>query len=150
MVAHLATRWSLSQPIMIAIDSSALLDVLTDDLVFGEVSSAKLQSALERDDVVICDVVLAEIATKIEPVEDLLDALAELRVNFSGTSEQAALRAGIMQRRFRERGGKRNERVVSDFIVGAHALLQCNALITRDQGFFRDYFKGLKIINPAQ
>ena len=135
---------------MIAIDSSALLDVLTDDPVFGEVSSAKLQSALERDDVVICDVVLAEIATKIEPVEDLLDALAELRVNFSGTSEQAALRAGIMQRRFRERGGKRNERVVSDFIVGAHALLQCNALITRDQGFFRDYFKGLKIINPAQ
>lgn len=135
---------------MIAIDSSALIDVLTDDPVFGEVSSAKLQSALERDDVVICDVVLAEIATKIEPVEDLLDALAELRVNFSGTSEQAALRAGIMQRRFRERGGKRNERVVSDFIVGAHALLQCNALITRDQGFFRDYFKGLKIINPAQ
>ena len=135
---------------MIAIDSSALLDVLTDDPVFGEVSSAKLQSALERDDVVICDVVLAEIATKIEPVDDLLDALAELRVNFSGTSEQAALRAGIMQRRFSERGGKRNERVVSDFIVGAHALLQCNALITRDQGFFRDYFKGLKIINPAQ
>ena len=134
---------------MIAIDSSALIDVLTDDPVFGEVSSAKLQSALERDDVVICDVVLAEIATKIEPVEDLLDALAELRVNFFGTSEQAALRAGIMQRRFRERGGKRNERVVSDFIVGAHALLQCNALITRDQGFFRDYFKGLKIINPA-
>lgn len=135
---------------MIAIDSSALIDVLTDDPVFGEASSAKLQSALERDDVVICDVVLAEIATKIEPVEDLLDALAELRVNFSGTSEQAALRAGIMQRRFRERGGKRNARVVSDFIVGAHALLQCNALITRDQGFFRDYFKGLKIINPAQ
>ena len=135
---------------MIAIDSSALIDVLTDDPVFGEASSVKLQSALERDDVVICDVVLAEIATKIEPVEDLLDALAELRVNFSGTSEQAALRAGIMQRRFRERGGKRNARVVSDFIVGAHALLQCNALITRDQGFFRDYFKGLKIINPAQ
>ena len=135
---------------MIASDSSALIDVLTDDPVFGEASSAKLQIALERDDVVICDVVLAEIAAKIEPVEDLLDALAELRVNFSGTSEQAALRAGIMQRRFRERGGRRNERMVSDFIVGAHALLQCNALITRDQGFFRDYFKGLKIINPAQ
>jgi predicted nucleic acid-binding protein len=135
---------------MIAIDSSALIDVLTDDPIFGEVSSAKLQSALERDSVVICEVVLAEIATRIEPVDDLLDALAELRVTFNAMSEQASVRAGIMQHRFRARGGKRNERVVSDFLVGAHALLQCNALITRDQGFFRDYFKGLKIINPAQ
>lgn len=134
---------------MIAIDSSALIDVLTDDPMFGEASSAKLQSALERDSVVICEVVLAEIATKIEPVDELLDALAELRVTFNAMSEQASVRAGIMQHRFRERGGKRNERVVSDFLVGAHALLQCNALITRDQGFFRDYFKGLKIINPA-
>jgi predicted nucleic acid-binding protein len=134
---------------MIAIDSSALIDVLTDDPIFGEASSAKLQSALERDSVVICEVVLAEIATRIEPVDELLDALAELRVTFNAMSEQASVRAGIMQHRFRQRGGKRNERVVSDFLVGAHALLQCNALITRDQGFFRDYFKGLKIINPA-
>ena len=34
------------------------------------------------------------------------------------------------------------------FLVGAHALLQCNGLITRDEGFFRDYFKGLKVIVP--
>ena len=133
---------------MIAIDSSVLLDVLTDDAKYGEASSAKLQAALERDDVVICDVVLAEIAAKIEPVDDLLDALSDLGVNFSAMSEQASVRAGVMQRRFCERGGKR-ERVVSDFLVGAHALLHCNALITRDQSFFRDYFKGLKIINPA-
>ena len=35
-----------------------------------------------------------------------------------------------------------------DFLIGAHALLQCNGLITRDAGFFRDYFKGLKVIVP--
>jgi predicted nucleic acid-binding protein len=40
------------------------------------------------------------------------------------------------------------QRTVPDFIVGAHALLQCSALITRDAGFFRDYFKGLKVIVP--
>jgi hypothetical protein len=27
-------------------------------------------------------------------------------------------------------------------------LLQCSALITRDAGFFRDYFKGLRVIVP--
>ena len=39
-------------------------------------------------------------------------------------------------------------RTVPDFLIGAHALLQCTALITRDAGFFRDYFKGLKLIVP--
>ena len=39
-------------------------------------------------------------------------------------------------------------RTVPDFLIGAHALLQCTALITRDAGFFRDYFKGLKVIVP--
>jgi predicted nucleic acid-binding protein len=52
-----------------------------------------------------------------------------------------------MQRRHRTRSGE-PRRAVSDFFVGAHALLQCNALITRDAAFFRDYFKGLKVIVP--
>jgi hypothetical protein len=39
-------------------------------------------------------------------------------------------------------------RTTADFLIGAHALLQCSALITRDAGFFRDYFKGLKVIVP--
>jgi len=134
---------------MIAVDSSVLIDVLTSDPIHGDASAAKLESAMEREDVVICDVVLAEVATKLSPADDLLDGLAELGINFSPVSEQAALRAGIMQRRFRERGGKRTDRVVSDFLIGAHALLHCNALITRDAGFYRDYFKGLKIINPV-
>ena len=30
----------------------------------------------------------------------------------------------------------------------AKAVAQCDALITRDAGFYRDYFKGLKVIVP--
>ena len=134
---------------MIALDSSVLIDVLTSDAKFGDASSAKVISAMERDDVVVCDIVLAEVAARVNPIDELMDSLANMGVNFSPMSEQAAMRAGIMQRRFRERGGKRSERALADFLVGAHALLHCNALITRDVGFYRDYFKGLKIINPA-
>ena len=60
---------------------------------------------------------------------------------------KAALRAGEMQRRYRQRAGNRG-RTVADFLIGAHAMMQCNALITRDAGFYRDYFKGLKLIVP--
>ncbi|MEE7559269.1 type II toxin-antitoxin system VapC family toxin, partial [Xanthomonas sp. Kuri4-2] len=54
--------------------------------------------------------------------------------------------AGEMQRRLRQRGGA--PRPLADFLVGAHALLQCDALITDDTAFYRDYFKGLKLIVP--
>jgi predicted nucleic acid-binding protein len=134
---------------MIAVDSSIIIDVIYDDPVFGEASGIALSEAVDSDDVVICDAAFAEICSYSEPVEPLLETLSRSGIRFSALTEQSAIRAGIMQQRFRKRGGKRKERVASDFLVGAHALLQCNALITRDQGFFRDYFKGLKIINPA-
>jgi hypothetical protein len=37
---------------------------------------------------------------------------------------------------------------VPDFLVGAHALERADALLTRDRGFYRRYFKGLRIIEP--
>jgi predicted nucleic acid-binding protein len=111
------------------------------------VSLASLGEALSAGDVVVCDAVVAEIHTLLEGAESSLDGLSSLGIRYLPTSEQAAVRAGHMQRRFRDRGGRR-ERVVADFLVGAHALLQCDALVTRDGGFFRDYFKGLKVIEP--
>ena len=133
---------------MIAVDSSVLIDVATNDSVFADASFEALRDAISRDDVVICDAVVAELCAAVDQVEITLEAITDLGIRFSPVNEQAAIRAGIMQRRYRDRGGKR-ERVISDFLVGAHALLQCGTLVTRDQGFFRDYFKGLKIINPA-
>ena len=132
---------------MIAVDSSVLLDVLTADPRFGQASTDALAQALAHGEVVVCDAVVAEIQTMLDTRETAMDSLAEFGIRFEPTTEQAAVRAGHMQRRFRDRGGRR-ERVVADFLIGAHALLQCKALITRDAGFFRDYFKGLKLIVP--
>ena len=35
-------------------------------------------------------------------------------------------------------------------MVGAHALEFADALITRDRGFLRKWFKALKIIDPSK
>jgi predicted nucleic acid-binding protein len=134
---------------MIAVDSSVLIDVLADDPHFGDASETCLSEALGAGDVVVCEAVIAEMHTLLANAEATMEGLSSLGIRYLATSEQAAVRAGHMQRRFRDRGGRR-ERVVADFLIGAHALLQCDALLTRDADFFRDYFKGLRLIEPRR
>jgi predicted nucleic acid-binding protein len=132
---------------MIAVDSSVLLDMLTDDTKFAAASAKAIEQALGNGGLVVCDAVVAEVQTMLATSESAMDVLNEYGIHYLPTTEQAAVRAGFMQRRFRDRGG-RSERVVADFLIGAHAMMQCNALITRDAGFYRDYFKGLRVILP--
>lgn len=132
---------------MIALDSSVLLDILVGDAVHAGASEQAIADALARDDVVVCDAVVAEVQTVLDTSASVMDTLSSLGIRYQPTHESAAMRAGHMNQRFRARGGRR-ERVVADFLVGAHALLQCDGLITRDDSFFRDYFKGLKLIVP--
>ena len=132
---------------MIAIDSSVLIDLLTGDPDASESAEASLRGALGIGPVVVCDVVLAEITAVLKNGAESLDALEAMGLGYLPLEARSAIRAGEMQRRYRQRGGKR-ERTIPDFLVGAHAMLQCSALITRDAGFFRDYFKGLKVIVP--
>jgi hypothetical protein len=132
---------------VIAIDSSVLLDLLGGDERFADAAELSISDALAVGDVVVCDAVVAEVQTMLETRETAMDSLSGLGIRYLATSEQAAVRAGHMQRRYRDRGGRR-ERVVADFLIGAHALLQTDGLITRDAGFYRDYFKGLKVIVP--
>lgn len=133
---------------MIALDSNVLIDILIGDGAFAEASEACVGDALASDEVVVCEAVVAEVQAMLDTNSNLMEMLAPLGIRYEPLSEAAAVRAGLMNKRFRERGGKR-ERVVADFLVGAQAMLQCDALITRDAGFHRDYFKGLKLIVPA-
>jgi hypothetical protein len=138
---------------MIAIDSNILIDFIGNDPVAADAADQALRRALANGPVVACDVVLAEVVTGLGNGSAVMDALEELGVDFSPLERRSAVRAGEMQRRYLERrraAGAPAEpsRVVADFLVGAHALLQCQGLITRDAGFFRDYFKGLKLFVP--
>lgn len=132
---------------MIALDSSVLFDLLIGDPSYAEASEQSIGDALARDDVVVCDAVVAEVQSMLDTSVSLMETLTSLGIRYEPTEEAAAMRAGHMNKRYRIRGGRR-ERVVADFLIGAHAMLQCDALITRDDAFFRDYFKGLKLIVP--
>jgi predicted nucleic acid-binding protein len=132
---------------LIAVDSSALIELLGNG-PHTAAAADTLRDALHAGPVVICDVVLAEVCTALKHGSDVLQFLEDAGLVYMAIEAKAALRAGEMQRRYRQRGGRR-ERTIPDFLVGAHALLQCDGLITFDAGFFRDYFKGLKVIVPS-
>ncbi len=132
--------------IVIAVDSSVLIEILIGAPQADAAESA-LREALALGPVLVCDVVVAEVCSSLREGDQALQVLEDMGIRYGEVEAKAAIRAGEMQRRYRARGGQR-DRTVPDFIVGAHALLQCSALITRDAAFFRDYFKGLKVIVP--
>lgn len=135
---------------MIAIDASVLIDLLADGPAADD-AEACLRQALSSGPVVVCDVTLADICTALQQGAQALEALEDMGIGYSATEAKSAIRAGEMRRRYRQRsasGEPLPARAATDFIVGAHALLQCDALITFDDAFYRDYFKGLKVIVP--
>lgn len=130
---------------MIAVDSPVLIELLSNG-ERADAVEACLRQALVSGRVVVCGTTLAEICASLRGGAEVLEALEEMGVLFSALEAKSALRAGEMHRRHRQRVG--DWRRIDDFMVGAHALLQCDGLITWNDKFFRDYFKGLKLIVP--
>ncbi len=137
---------------MIAIDSSVLIDLLGND-ARADTAEVCLSNALNAGPVAVSDIAISEVTAGLGHGSEMADAIEELGLHYSPLEFRSAIRAGEMQRKYNERLRREGRpsgarRTVADFLVGAHAMLQCDGLITRDAGFFRDYFKGLKIIVP--
>lgn len=137
---------------MIGVDTSVLIDLLGGD-ARAEAAELSLRNALTQGPVVACEIVVSEVVAGLGSGSQLIDVLEEAGIAYSPMEFRSAVRAGEMHRRYKERVKSSGRpiavpRSIPDFLIGAHALMQCQALITRDAGFFRDYFKGLKLIVP--
>lgn len=137
---------------MIAIDTSVLVDYIGDGPA-AEAAEEALRSALSAGPVVACEIVVSEVVAGLGHSDVVMETLDAIGIGFSPLELRSAVRAGEMQRRYKERmragaAPTAGRRTVPDFLIGAHALLQCQGLITRDASFYRDYFKGLKVIVP--
>jgi len=131
-----------------AVDTSVILDVITDDPTWADASESALTAAYQSGALVIGECVLAEI-TPAFPASDLHAFLEEWRIQYLPTSQGSAVRAGEMFELYLKRSGAA-KRVVPDFLIGAHALEHTGRLIARDRGYYRDYFEGLLVIDPAE
>lgn len=132
-----------------AVDTNVLVDIFGADPVFGRNSAEAMRHCMREGAVVACAVVWGETGVAFSGPEEFARAMNDLSVAFAPFTPETALKAAQVWRRYLAHGGRRT-RIASDFLIGAHAQSAADQLLTRDRGFFRRYFAGLKVIDPSR
>ena len=132
---------------MTLVDSSVLLDVLTDGQVWADWSQAQLEQAAAVGPLVINDVIYAEISARYPSVDVVDSVIRDAGVDVVPIPRSALFLAGKAYLRYRATGGVRTG-VLSDFFIGAHAQAERLPLLTRDIRRYRSYFPAVTLIAP--
>ena len=125
-----------------AVDTSVLLDVFLPDERHGPQSKELLRNAYDRGAILVCDVVYAELVPAFDDRATLDAALREISATISPIDTDIAYEAGQRWSRYRQAGGPR-DRIITDFLIGAHAVVKAETFLTRDRGFYATYFPEL-------
>lgn len=134
---------------MTLVDTNVLLDLFTDDKRWRAWSEQAIREALVAGTAGINPIIYAEASLGFSGPEILdrhLDALMLVRLPLP---YEAAFPAGRAFLRYRREGGTRAS-PLPDFYIGAHALAQGLALLTRDPRRYRTYFPAVELIVPPE
>jgi len=131
--------------VVTAVDSSILLDVLTDNPARRANSLAALREARQVGPQLICPIVWSEVRAFFSDAATMHRAFTAAGLTYDGFDRECADLAGEMWREYGARGGKRT-RLIADFLIGAHAQIRGRRLLTHDRGFYRRYFEGLQLL----
>jgi predicted nucleic acid-binding protein len=155
--------------VITAVDTNILLDILIPEAPHGDVSERLLTGSLEAGPVIISQAVYAELAAHFSTREQMTRFLEETDIRLNPSGAEALYLAGKAWREYLGRrsnyavcpacgnaqefqcagcGAKflQRQHVVADFLIGAHASVQADRLLTRDRGYYHTYFPDLRLV----
>ena len=154
----------------VAVDTNILFDILLPDQNYLERTLSLLTEYGKKHQLIISEVVYSELASQFSDVGLLLDLLnnTDIRLINSGhealwISSQAwkiytinrskgflCNNCGNMQTLSCEKCDSliiSRQQVISDFLIGGHALIHAGTLITRDRGYYQRFFPELVLVS---
>ncbi|SLM18737.1 Ribonuclease VapC [uncultured spirochete] len=129
-----------------AIDTSVLLDILTDDPRHASSSEAALAEARASGRLIVCESVIAELRPALDSDQQIEAFLQDMGIEFLPASLESALLAGSIYASYLKNRGP-SRRVLPDFLIAAHAQLHADCLLARDRGYYREYFRELNVMD---
>ena len=129
------------------VDTNILLDISGPDSVWKPWSTLRMTEAADEGELVINQLVYAELASGYARREHLEAVLPPASYRRESVPWDAAYMASVAFLEYRRRGGRRSS-PLPDFFIGAHAAVRGYCLLTRDRGYYAGYFPKLDIISP--
>ena len=129
------------------LDSNVVLDLIQPQQAWVHWSSRQVSACANAGPLVVNTIVYAEISSQYHLHEEVQRSLVNFGIILEEIPWMAAFQAGKAHRAYRRAGG-RQERLLPDFLIGAHADVNGYRLLTRDQARYRSYFPALDIIAP--
>jgi predicted nucleic acid-binding protein len=131
----------------VLVDSSVILDVVTDDPRWADWSATMLARCADSAALVINPVIYAEVSVGFARIEEVEEALPADYCRREELPWEGAFLAGKCFLRYRRAGGE-GRSPLPDFYIGAHAAVRRYRLLTRDAQRYRTYFPTLEILAP--
>jgi predicted nucleic acid-binding protein len=139
-----------------AVDTNILFDILLSDKSHVLSSKRLLDEYASKGRLIICEIVYAELASQFGYEKEITTFLSDTGIMLVNSSEKSLAAAGERWRSYLKSRKpvacpqcnhpvQLRQRVLSDFIIGAHALIHAEQFLSRDRGFYRAYFKDLKV-----